>query len=105
MFSASYAEADGAGGTPEEPPVTHLYETTSADAGFSDGYPVSVDLLWVGEYRVGVTVAGGTIWTDWALVASTLEEVFPAAYEVVEVRSDLVGWHSRLRELSAEDRT
>lgn len=91
VFASTFFDAVGLGGTPAEPPVTHLYETTSLDAGFSTGYPVSVDLLWVGEYRVGVDTGGGTVWTDWARVASTLAENFPATYDVVEVRSQLKG--------------
>jgi hypothetical protein len=64
-------------------PFPYATETTS--------YPVSVDLLCVGEYRVGVDTGGGTVWTDWARVASTLAENFPSTYDVVEVRSQLKG--------------
>jgi hypothetical protein len=91
VFSPDYFSAQGMGGTVDDPPVVHLYETTSLDAGYGIGYPVSIGLLWVGEYRVGVNVAGGTIWTDWARVTSTLTETFPDRYEVVEVRSKLRG--------------
>ena len=76
------------GGSEDDPAATHLYNTTSAAAGYSNGYPVSVELYWVGEYQVRV-IAG--VWTGWARFASTLAEVYPNSYEVVEVRSKLSG--------------
>ena len=42
----------------------------------------------MGEYRISL-FAG--VWTDWARFGSTLTEVFPDTYEVVEVRSSLSG--------------
>ena len=90
-FAPTYFDADVLGGTPDDPPITHLYDTTSVDAGFGAGYPVALNLLWVGEYRVGIDVGGGTVWTEWARVLSTFAETFPASYDVVEVRSELAG--------------
>ena len=76
------------GGATDTPAAVHLYNVTSTDAGYETGYPVSVELYWVGEYRISL-FAG--VWTDWARFGSTLTEVFPDTYEVVEVRSSLSG--------------
>lgn len=89
VFGPTFDDAIGIGGSHDSPPAAHTYETSSADAGHSAGYPVAVELLWVGEYRVGVTIAGGTVWTGWARMSSTLQENFPTTYEVTEVRSQL----------------
>ena len=80
-------DAPGMGGSHDTPAATHLYDTTSVDAGHLGGYPVSLDLLWVGEYQVGIL----GVWTGWARFSSTLSESFPDIYEVVEVRSKLSG--------------
>jgi hypothetical protein len=70
------------------PAASHLYNTSSSAAGHEAGYPVGLDLLWVGEYQV--TVIGG-VWTDWARFTSTLGESASDTYQVVEVRSVLSG--------------
>ncbi|MFP3881905.1 MAG: hypothetical protein ACLFWH_06255 [Actinomycetota bacterium] len=87
-FAPRWDEAPGMGGSFEYPAARHVYNTTSTAAGYNSGYPVSVDLLWVGEYQI--TVIGG-VWTDWARFASTLNETVSDTYEVVEVRSRLSG--------------
>jgi hypothetical protein len=74
--------------TPGKPAARHVYNTTSTAAGYSTGYPVSLDLLWVGEYQVRVI---NGVWTGWIRFASTLSETVPDTYEVVEVRSRLSG--------------
>lgn len=88
VFAARWDGAPGMGGALESPAARHVYNTTSTAAGYETGYPVSLDLLWVGEYQV--TVVGG-VWTDWARFASTLAETVSDTYEVVEVRSRLSG--------------
>lgn len=88
VFAPEWEDAPGVGGAPDTPAATHLYDVTSTDAGHLTGYPVSVELYWVGEYRISL-FAG--VWTDWARFGSTLTEVFPDTYEVVEVRSSLSG--------------
>lgn len=88
VFAAVWDEAPGMGGSPESPAARHVYNTSSTAAGYDAGYPVSLDLLWVGEYQV--TVVGG-VWTAWTRFASTLNETVPDTYEVDEVRSRLSG--------------
>ena len=88
VFAPTWEDAPGVGGAADTPAAVHLYNVTSTDAGYRSGYPVSVELYWVGEYRISL-FAG--VWTDWARFGSTLTEVFPDTYEVVEVRSSLSG--------------
>ena len=88
VFAATWSDAPGVGGAAEAPAATHLYNAASADAGHPNGYSVSVELHWVGEYQISL-LAG--VWTDWARFGSTLTETFPDRYEVVEVRSKLSG--------------
>jgi hypothetical protein len=88
VFASVWDEAPEMGGSPETPAARHVYNTTSTAAGYSTGYPVSLDLLWVGEYQVRVI---NGVWTGWIRFASTLEENVPDTYEVVEVRSRLSG--------------
>ncbi|HLF43048.1 MAG TPA: hypothetical protein VJA46_05910 [Acidimicrobiia bacterium] len=88
VFAAVWDDAPSMGGSPESPAARHVYNTSSTAAGYNAGYPVSLDLLWVGEYQVMVV---GGVWTTWARFASTLAENVPNTYEVVEVRSRLSG--------------
>lgn len=86
VFAATWEEAPGMGGSPDAPAASHVYNTTSTAAGHPEGYPVSLELLWVGEYQISLI---GGVWTDWTRFVSTLAEAFPDTYEVVEVRSKL----------------
>lgn len=88
VFAPDWDAAPGMGGTPDNPAARFLYETSSTDAGYAAGYPVSVNLLWVGEYQVRV-IDG--VWTNWARFGSTLDVAASDTYEVVEVRSRLSG--------------
>ena len=88
VFAAVWDHAPGMGGSPQSPAARHVYNTSSTAAGHNSGYPVSLDLLWVGEYQVMVI---GGVWTTWTRFASTLAETVPDTYEVVEVRSRLSG--------------
>lgn len=88
VFASVWDAAPGMGGSPDTPAARHVYNTTSTAAGYSTGYPVSLDLLWVGEYQVRV-IDG--VWTNWIRFASTLSENVPDTYEVVEIRSRLSG--------------
>jgi hypothetical protein len=88
VFAAVWDDAPGMGGSPEMPAARHVYDTSSTAAGYRNGYPVSLDLIWVGEYQV--TGVGG-VWTSWTRFASTLADTVPNTYEVVEVRSRLSG--------------
>lgn len=88
VFAPVWDAAPGMGGSPDSPAAHHVYNTSSTAAGYSDGYPVSLELFWVGEYQVMVP---GGVWTNWVRFASTLTETVPDIYEVVEVRSRLSG--------------
>lgn len=88
VFAPAWDDAPAMGGTVDAPAATHLYNTASAAAGHPDGYPVSLELFWVGEYQVRVVTG---VWTQWARFSSTLTENYPDTYEVVEVRSKLSG--------------
>ncbi len=88
VFAAAWDEAPAMGGSPDSPAARHIYNTSSTAAGYTSGYPVSLDLYWVGEYQVRV-VDG--VWTSWTRFASTLTETVLDTYEVVEVRSRLSG--------------
>ena len=90
-FAATYLDADGLGGTPDEPPVTHLYETTSARRRLLDRLP-----------RLARPAVGGGVPSRRRrrrrhrldrLGPRPLDAPgeFPATYEVVEVRSELAG--------------
>ena len=76
------------GGTEAHPAAIHVYDTTSTAAGFGQGYPVSVTLLWVGETRIRPP---GAPWFSWGPIGNTLTETATDLYEVVEVRSFLSG--------------
>lgn len=86
VSAPAWEDAPGMGGTPDAPAATHLYNVSSAHAGHQTGYPVEVELHWVGEYQVNPI---SDVWTGWTRFDSTLTETFPATYEVVEVRSFL----------------
>lgn len=88
VFAAVWDEAPGMGGSPYTPAARHVYNTSSTAAGYLAGYPVSLDLFWVGEYQVRV-IDG--VWTNWTRFSSTLTVTVPDVYEVVEVRSRLSG--------------
>jgi hypothetical protein len=88
VFAAVWDDAPGMGGSSESPAARHVYNTSSIAAGCNSGYPVSLDLVWVGEYQIMVV---GGVWTTWARFDSTLAETVPDTYEVVEVRSRLSG--------------
>ncbi len=88
-FAAAWDLALGMGGTPDLPAATHIYNTTSTAAGYPIGYPVALEQLWVGEYRMAVPSPGGGVWTSWGRFTSTLTETVTDTYEVVEVRSKL----------------
>jgi hypothetical protein len=88
VFATGWDEAQAIGGSSDAPAARHVYNTTSTAAGYESGYPVNLNLLWVGEYQVRV-IDG--VWTGWVRFASTLPESFPDTYVVVEVRSRLSG--------------
>ncbi|MGF1668201.1 MAG: hypothetical protein ACFCVC_18230 [Acidimicrobiia bacterium] len=88
MFAPDWNAAPQVGGTLDLPAVTHVFNATSAASGYGSGHPVTVELLWVGEYQLQV-VSG--VWTQWAGFASTLTETGGTAYVAVEVRSELTG--------------
>lgn len=88
-FAPTWDTAATVGGSIAAPAATHTYNTTSLEAGHPGGYPVALRLLWVGEYRVAVPVAGGA-WTAWARFTGSLTETVTDTYEV-EVRAKLTG--------------
>jgi len=86
--AASFGAGGLIGGSEESPPARHRYHTASGEAGYSNGYPVSVTLLWVGETRIRPP---GAPWFGWNPIPNTLTEVATDLYPVVEVRSRLSG--------------
>lgn len=90
-FAAEWDLAPGMGGTPDLPAATHIYNTSSAANGHPLGYPVALEQLWVGEFRIVIPSPGGGVWTSWGRFTSTLTEIVTDNYEVVEVRSKLTG--------------
>lgn len=85
-FATEWEEALLMGGSPQVPAAAHVYRTASRAAGYAEGYPVTLDRVWVGQYQV--MVIGGA-WTSWARFSSTLSETVTDTYPVVEVRSRL----------------
>lgn len=90
-FAETWDAALGMGGSPDLPAAIHIYNTTSTAAGYPIGYPVELEQLWVGEFRIAVPSPGGGVWTTWGRFTSTLTETISDNYEVVEVRSELTG--------------
>ncbi len=88
VSAGSFDAAASIGGSEAQPAATHVYNTTSTAAGFSDGYPVSVTLLWIGETRIRPP---GSPWFSWTPIGNTLTNTATDIYEVVEVRSSLSG--------------
>ncbi len=88
VSAGSFGAGASIGGSEAQPAATHIYDTTSTAAGFSEGYPVSVTLLWIGDTRI--RPPGGP-WLTWTPIANTLTATATDLYEVVEVRSSLSG--------------
>lgn len=86
--AASFGAGRLVGGSEDAPPARHTYNTTSATAGHSTGYPVWVTLLWIGETRIRPP---GAPWFGWNPIPNSLTEEAASAYPVVEVRSNLSG--------------
>lgn len=82
------AEAASVSGTEYQPAATHTYRTTSADAGYTGGYPFSFAATWVGEYRWSGD--GGGSWSGTAPMSGSYTDSAAIAYEVLQVRSALV---------------
>ncbi len=88
VSAGSFDAGASIGGSEAQPAATHVYNTTSTAAGFGEGYPVSVTLLWLGETRIRPP---GTGWLSWTPIGNTLTDTATDLYEVVEVRSSLSG--------------
>jgi len=83
--AATFEQAPAAAGSHEDPAGTHMYETTSTRAGFPDGYPVSTEATWVGEWRWNTTDG----WSAPVPMATTVTDRFDTLYQVVQIRSVL----------------
>lgn len=88
VSAGSFGAGASIGGSEAQPVATHVYDTTSTAAGFGEGYPVSVTLLWVGETRIRPP---GAPWFTWTQIGNTLTNTATDLYKVVEVRASLSG--------------
>jgi len=80
-----YERAPDAAGSHDTPAGVHVYETTSSQAGFPDGYPVSTEVTWVGEWRWRT----GDDWSTPIPMATTITTAFNTTYPVIQIRSVL----------------
>ncbi len=83
--AALYEHAPDAAGSHDTPAGTHVYETTSSQAGFPDGYPVSTQVTWIGEWRWRT----GDAWSIPIPMATTITARFDTIYPVIQIRSVL----------------
>ncbi len=85
-YALTYQSGAAIGGSEAHPAVTHLYEVSSADSGFEDGYPVALEVTWTGEWRW--REAGGG-WTPYRPMLNTASFSTNGTYEVVQIVSVL----------------
>lgn len=84
--AVSHAVGTTIGGSEAEPAARHMYETSSADAGLAAGYPVALDLTWVGEWRWR---EGTGAWVAWRPMLSTADVSMSDLFEVVQIVAEL----------------
>lgn len=77
----TWDDGAGVGGSAEQPAARHTYERTSATAGHASGYPVSVSLRWVGDWRW----SSGGGWSPWQPMDGTHTTSASADYEVQQI--------------------
>ena len=80
--SDGFADRSAVLGSVDDPTVRHRYEVASADAGFDEGYPITMAIRWEGEWRW--RERGGP-WEPWRPMATTVEVVTLRPYPVLEV--------------------
>lgn len=84
--AVTHAEGVIVGGSDTEPAARHMYETSSAEAGLDAGYPVGLDLTWVGEWRWR---EGTGAWVPWRPMLSTADVSTSDLFEVVQIVAEL----------------
>jgi hypothetical protein len=83
--AGSYDQAPTASGSEDAPAAGHVYETSSGDAGFADGFPFVFFATWQGEYRWSSD--GGSSWSAFVPMVNTFTDTAAIAYDVIQVRS------------------
>jgi len=63
-----------------------MYEQTSTDHGFADGFPLTMTITWVGEWRWRT---GGGPWEPWRPMTNSLSIVTIRPYPVDQVIGQL----------------
>ena len=86
VYALSYAAGADVGGTSEDPAITHFYEVTSSGSGFDAGYPVQIEITWVGEWRWRES---GGAWNPYQPMLNTATFTTNDTYEVVQIVSVL----------------
>ncbi len=81
-----HAAGASVGGSEPEPAATHTYETSSTDAGLTSGYPVTLTIAWVGEWRWR---EGSGPWQPWQPMLSTVDVTTADQFEVVQIVGSL----------------
>lgn len=84
-----FDDAPASAGTQASPAGAHVYETSSAEAGYVDGYPFDFAATWQGEYRWSAD--GGSTWSPWVPMTNSFTDTVALTYEVAQVRSALTG--------------
>ncbi|MEX1281495.1 MAG: hypothetical protein AB1Z55_12335 [Acidimicrobiia bacterium] len=84
--ATDHAAGRSVGGSEGEPAARHTYETSSVEAGRAAGYPVSLTITWVGEWRWR---DGSGPWQSWQPMLSTADVSTADLFEVVQIVSDL----------------
>lgn len=74
------------GGSSTDPAATHLYEQTSEDYGHAAGFPLTMNVTWVGEWRWR---AAGGVWEPWRPMTHSLTISSTRSYPVVQVIGQL----------------
>lgn len=86
VYALSYVAGADVGGTSDDPATTHFYEVTSSDSGFDAGYPVQIEITWVGEWRWRES---GGAWNPYQPMLNTATFTTNETYEVVQIVSVL----------------
>lgn len=84
----AFADALAAAGSESDPAGTHVYRSTSTEAGHEDGYPFTFDATWVGEWRWSADA--GATWSVTVPMTGTFTDTVTIDYQVVQVRSMLL---------------
>lgn len=85
----TYASAVEASGSHNDPAAMHVYEVSSGQAGYVDGFPFVFSASWQGEFRWSSD--GGSTWSLPAPMSNTFTDTAAIAYDVVQIRSVITG--------------